>query len=264
MNDKKELFEGTAWYYARYRRGYPDSFFKHISKAFNLNSSSRVLDLGTGTGQIAIPSATRVKEVVAVDPEQEMLDEGRRIAYEKGIENITWVLSKAEEVPSTLGTFDVTTMGASFHWMDQDKALSIVHQLTNSGGGIVIVPNTSSIHRNKGNDAWKDVVAEKIKEYLGEKRRAGNSYYQEPKDRFEDVLVRSGFSRLQTFTDTYTQHWDIGSIVGFLGSTSFAARRLFGDRIQEFENELTDSLLQLNSSGKFTETAVLEALIGWK
>jgi len=52
--------------------------------------------------------------------------------------------------------------------------------------------------------------------------------------------------------------------MGFLYSTSYAARWLFGNHIEEFENDLKKSLLKLNKTGKFTETAVLEALIGKK
>ena len=98
MSDERELFKDTAWYYSRYRRGYPDSFFKHIVKTFNLDDTSHALDLGTGTGQIAIPLAPLVKEVVAIDPEQEMLDEGQRTAEEKGISNIKWIQSSAENI----------------------------------------------------------------------------------------------------------------------------------------------------------------------
>lgn len=262
--DNKELFKGAAWYYARFRRGYPQSFYNHLVKIFKLNGKSRALDLGTGTGQIAIPLSQIVKEVVAIDPDEEMLNEGKSLALKKGISNIIWVKTRAEDLADELGFFDITTMGASFHWMEQDRVLEEVYKITNKGGGIVIVANTSSIHRNRGNDDWKDIVLEVIKKYLGEKRRAGKGYFNETKDRYEDVLARSKFTVLETFKDKYVQEWDVDNILGFLYSTSYAARRLFNDHVLEFENELRRNLLKLNKTGRFTETAVLEAIIGRK
>ena len=264
MPDDRELFKGTARYYAKYRLGYPQFFFDHIISAFNLDKNSRLLDLGTGTGQIAIPMAAHMKEVVAVDPEKEMLDEGKRQAEERGAENITWVQSEAEDISNELGLFKVTTMGASFHWMEQDAVLEKVYGLTEDGGGVVIVANISTIISNKGGDPWKDVARNTIKEFLGEKRRAGNSVYEAPKDRFEDILARSKFSRFQTFNDTYKVYRSADDIIGYLGSTSFASYRLFGNRMDEFKKTLTDRLLKLEPSGNFIETAVIEAYLGWK
>lgn len=266
MRNKNDdtLFKGAAWYYANFRRGYPKSFYDHITKIFKLDKSSRALDLGTGTGQIAIPLSEIVKEVVAVDPDVEMLNESRAIAQSKGITNITWVESRAEDITNKQGHFDITTMGASFHWMEQDNVFAKIYDLTNNHGGVVLVSNTSSIHRNKGNDEWKDVVLKTIEKYLGEKRKAGKGYFKEKKDRHEDILERSKFKVLKTFNDRYVQEWHIDNIIGFLYSASYAPRRFFGDRIEEFENELRANLLKLNKTGKFTETAILEALLGRK
>ena len=72
----KDIFQGTAWYYARFREGYPPEFFDLIKRKFDLLKGDRVLDLGCGTGQIAIPISASVKEVVAMDPEPEMISEG--------------------------------------------------------------------------------------------------------------------------------------------------------------------------------------------
>lgn len=266
MQNKNDdtLFQGAAWYYANFRRGYPKSFFDYITKIFKLDKSSRALDLGTGTGQIAIPLSKIVKEVVAIDPAVEMLNEGKIVAKSKKISNVIWVKSRAEDITKKLGYFDLTTMGASFHWMEQDNVLAKIYELTNDHGGVVMVSNTSSIHRNRGNDPWKDVTLETVKKYLGEKRKAGKGYFKETEDKFEDILERSKFKVLKTFNDRYVQEWNIDSIIGFLYSTSYAPRRFFDRRIEEFENELRANLLKLNKTGKFTETAVLEALLGQK
>lgn len=258
------LFKGSAYYYSRFRRGYPKFFFEQLTKSFNLNNSSRVLDLGTGTGQIAIPFSKIVKEVVAVDPDKEMLDEGKKQAEEQNAVNINWIEAKAEELPDNTGNFELTTMGASFHWMKRDKVLEGVYSITKKNGGICIVSNTTSIYRNQKNDKWKSVARAVIEKYLGKKRRAGNSYFKEPTDRFEDIIARSKFSNLETFIKTYIQEWTIEQILGFLSSTSFAARRLFSDNIENFENDLREELLKLDRNGIFTEEVTLEALLAWK
>ncbi len=156
MNENNHiLFKGTAYYYSRFRRGYPEAFFKHLVKSFNLDSNSRALDLGTGTGQIAISLSKIAKEVIAVDPDIEMLNEGKLQANKQGVRNITWLKVVAEDLPDKIGNFELTTMGASFHWMEQDKVLRNIYDITNDNGGICIVSNTTSIYRNQNNDKWK-------------------------------------------------------------------------------------------------------------
>ncbi|MBU6500693.1 MAG: methyltransferase domain-containing protein [Patescibacteria group bacterium] len=266
MDDRK-LFSGTASYYAKYRLGYPQSFFKHIIKSFNLDKTSRVLDLGTGTGQIAIAIAPYVKEVVAIDPDKEMLNEGERKAREDNIENITWIKSRAEDVSKDLGFFSLTTIGTAFHWMENQKVVDIVYDVTIKGGGIAIVSNISPLTGTESiqkDEPWVSTIWDTIREFLGERRRAGNSYYQVSGERFEDILTSSKFSRFQTWNDTYTNTRNIENIVAFLGSTSFAARRLFGNRINEFEKILTERLLEINPAGNFKEVVAVEALLAWK
>lgn len=35
----KDTFKGTAWYYARYREGYPDGFFSMLIRKFDLTDN---------------------------------------------------------------------------------------------------------------------------------------------------------------------------------------------------------------------------------
>lgn len=258
------LFKGTAYYYSHFRRGYPPFFFDYLTDYFKLDNHSRVLDLGTGTGQIAIPIAKIVKEVIAVDPDAEMLSEGENEAKKKNIDNISWVNTTAENLPKNIGLFDLTAIGASFHWMEQDKVLNEIYNITNQNEGIVIVSNTTSIYRNVNNEEWKDVIKKVIEKYLGERRRAGSSYFKESTDKFEDIIKRSKFSNLEVYNKDYTQEWTIDQILGFLSSTSFASRRLLGEKIEDFEDDLRAELLKLNNTGVFVEKTKLEALVARK
>ena len=262
--EKPELFSGAAEYYAKYRPGYPKAFFDFVRKEFCLNGIGRHLDLGCGTGQIAIPLAKDFEEVIGLDPDSEMLREAKKQARKAEVKNIRWVLGKAEEMSQTLGSFRLVTLGASFHWMDnQASVLRTLYQMTERGGGIVLTHNPSSGWR-KMNEEWKKVRKRVVQKYLGTKRRAGNSFYREKEKRWEDVLNASPFGKHKKWRYAYPLSWTIEEVIGYLYSTSFASRRLFGDKLLVFEKELRSELLRIEPSGVFSEKVTLETLVAHK
>ncbi|WP_407562886.1 methyltransferase domain-containing protein [Streptomyces sp. 184] len=70
----------VAEYYAQYRPGYPPEVVDVLQAAFALTAEDAVLDLGCGTGQLAVPVASRVGSVIGMDPEPDMLRFARRAA----------------------------------------------------------------------------------------------------------------------------------------------------------------------------------------
>ncbi|MFI9588166.1 class I SAM-dependent methyltransferase [Streptomyces sp. NPDC052236] len=77
-----EIFAGTARYYARYRPPYPDELVDRVAAL--VRPDGRVCDLGSGPGTVAIALAGPGIPVVALDPNPDMLDVGRRAAAECG------------------------------------------------------------------------------------------------------------------------------------------------------------------------------------
>src|SRR5690242_4304928 len=123
------LFAGTAEYYARYRLRYPAAVLDIVAARFGLDGTGRLLDLGTGPGQLAIPLAGRFEEVVASDVSAEMVAEGQRQAERAGVANIRWLTGRAEETSPDLGQFRLVTIGGAFHWMDQPVVLQRLEPL---------------------------------------------------------------------------------------------------------------------------------------
>ena len=103
MNEMKsayrDAFRSTAWYYARFRDSYLEEIFDLLKSKFALGKDDRVLDLGCGTGQIVIPLSGLVKEVVAMDPEPEMIAEGHNQAEKLDTQNIIWIEGGSEDLP---------------------------------------------------------------------------------------------------------------------------------------------------------------------
>ena len=259
-----DLFRGTAWYYARYRPGYPPAFFDHVVARFGLDGTVRLLDLGCGTGQLTLPLAWHMAEVVGMDPEPEMLAEAAAAARTAGVGNVTWLEGGSDDLERLrprLGRFRLVTMGASFHWMDREATLRQLEELVLPGGGLVVTGSPSLWTRA---NPWQRAVREVIQRWLGEQRRAGSGAYRDPPERHEVVLARSAFRRLEHYRLDYRAVRDIDWIVGNLYSTSFASPAVLGARRAGFERDLRATLEALSPDGQFEEEVALEAILAWK
>jgi len=85
------LFRGTASHYAQFRSRYPEELLRQLAEWAGLDGTGRLLDLGCGPGFLAVPLSAYVAEVIAVDPEPEML------AQMEARPNVRGVVGRAEE-----------------------------------------------------------------------------------------------------------------------------------------------------------------------
>jgi ubiquinone/menaquinone biosynthesis C-methylase UbiE len=86
-----------------------------LVEACSISAGQRVLDVATGTGNVAIRAAEAGAKVVASDLTPENFDAGRREGRARGVE-LDWVEADAEALPFGDGEFDVVTssLGAIF------------------------------------------------------------------------------------------------------------------------------------------------------
>jgi SAM-dependent methyltransferase len=252
-------FAGTAAYYDRFRAPYAPAAFDLIAETFSLGADARALDLGCGPGSIAIPLSRRVAEVVAVDPDAEMIEEGRRLAASAGRSNIRWLGARAEDLSLAAGPFRVATIGQAFHWMDRDEVLRKLAALIEDGGGLALV----NPGKRRPQESWEPVANQIVSRFLGPRVRHPNSNPREPDH--EPALRRSDCFfdfTAREFQATLTR--DIGSVIGNIYSTSSSARPQFGNRAEAFEAELSEALLRLQPSGVFHEHLETEVIIARK
>lgn len=115
-----------------------------LVEALDVGPGDRVLDVGAGSGNAAIPAALAGADVVASDLAPELLDAGRRLAEQRGAE-LRWETADAHALPFDDGAFDVTmscvgVMFAPFHRLAADELVRV----TRSGGRIGNVAWTPS------------------------------------------------------------------------------------------------------------------------
>jgi len=100
---------------------------------------SNVLDVATGTGNIAIPAAAAGAQVVGLDLAPELFDTARRRAAEHDVV-VDWVAGDAEDLPFEDGSFDrvVSAFGVQFAPRHEIVAKELAG-VTRPGGRIGLV-----------------------------------------------------------------------------------------------------------------------------
>lgn len=99
------------------------------------------VDIGAGTGAIAIPIAPSCRRVIAVDVSQAMLDRLAERAAAQGVTNLETMAAPAEQLELPAGSVDVVVSNyALHHLLDDDKAQFVRQAATwlRPGGSLVI------------------------------------------------------------------------------------------------------------------------------
>ena len=99
--------------YARYRPTYPPALYDLLLSHLE-GSHSHAVDLGAGSGQVAVDLSKRFDRVTAVDPDAAMA------ALIPARDGLDVVVARAEEASFPDASIDLVTAGTAFHWMDEN------------------------------------------------------------------------------------------------------------------------------------------------
>jgi SAM-dependent methyltransferase len=103
-------------------------------------ATDRALDVGTGGGHAALALAPAVASVAGIDPTPEMLAVATRLAAERGIANVTFMLASAGALPFAGATFDIAISRFSIHhWPQPEAAFREIGRVVRPGGRLALV-----------------------------------------------------------------------------------------------------------------------------
>lgn len=240
-----DLFAGTAAAYATYRRPYPPAVVTHLVERCGLDGHGRLLDAGCGTGQVFQVMAQYFDDVLAIDPDPDMVVHARRAIADLGLANVDVRQMRAEDLSAAVAPLRAAIFGASFHWTDRPRVADVIHGLLAPNGCLVVL-SPGGIHPET--TAWEAPIRDALARHLGSERRAGGGVYRAG-ERHEEALRRTRFETIEVADIPVHEAWSVEQILGFLASTSYASKAVLGDRAAAFEADLRRSLNAFASRG---------------
>jgi ubiquinone/menaquinone biosynthesis C-methylase UbiE len=231
-------------FYHRYRPGYPTTVIDSLVGAFELTGDDVVVDLGCGTGQLALAIAGRVRAVIGVDPEPDMLARARRVAGEQSVTNVSWMLGADTDIP-TLGTLlgdsslGAVTIGQALHWMNHDELFRVLVPLARRGGGVAVVTNGTPLWLQ--DTAWSQALRSCLEQWLGHTliRTCGTD--EASQRRYRDSLTAAGFDVHASCVE-YIDELELDQIVGGIYSALPVDRLPAPDQRPRFAEQVRRAL----------------------
>ena len=219
----------------RFRPPYPDEVFEILADLIT-DEPRAVLDVGTGTGDIARRLAGVARRVDAVDFSQSMIERGKQL-LNGDHPQLQWIYGKVEEV-QLVPPYALITAGSSIHWMEWSIAFPRFRSLLTPNGSLAL------IYRRTLPMPW-DADLRKLRAQFSRRRDHRTSNV------IEELETR-GFFHKQGMKETtpvpFFQSID-DFIEGLHSRSGFSRERMGQQKAADFDQQVRTLLSQFHTDG---------------
>jgi len=182
------VFDQIADVYDETRRGLDEATLKGIKDMLTKHGCNSLLEIGVGTGRIALPLIKSGYEVTGVDISRRMMEKARA----KGMRSL--FLAEGSNAPFRERSFDATFMAHVFHLLDNPLSVMIEAARVSRLGVFALVRKRTETR------PWSlfysgDDSIDKMSGYDGDTRK----FFEERRDRYRKIFEKYGKNPSQIF-----------------------------------------------------------------
>ncbi len=188
-----ERFSNRVENYVKYRPHYPPEVLDLFRNEMNLQKSSVIADIGSGTGISARTFLKNGNSVFGVEPNEEM-----RQAAEDYLDNYPHFKSingTSENTTLEDKSVDFVVAAQAFHWFDKAKAGKEFRRILRDKGFIALIWNERQLDTNRFLRDYENLLSEFGTDY--EKVRHDNINETDLREFFNAEVQRATFQNIQ-------------------------------------------------------------------
>jgi len=142
----RAVFDNIAPLYDRARPSYPAEAVGDLLRICNVDGSSRILEIGCGTGQLTRHLAPSGAAILCVEPGSSLAKIARaNLASTPNVDITTTTFEELEVGPRS---YDVVVSATAFHWIDPSISFAKVAALLQPGGFLALMTNARAYGGN--------------------------------------------------------------------------------------------------------------------
>lgn len=186
-------FDAVPDAYDAARPGYPAALYRDLKKICDLDSGTRTLEIGCGTGQATRDLAPEVASILALEPGKGLAKKARERLSQ--FQNVEVLQTTFKDFEGETGTFDLLISATAFHWVDPDIGFTRAVELLRSGGWLALW--WTSYH----DPDEDDLFGEEASPLFGAYRNSGDfgtNYGLSSEDRVADFEESGAFGPVET------------------------------------------------------------------
>lgn len=136
MQTKIEPYKGIAVTYDEVRPSYPDMLIQDVISKTNLITSSKILEIGAGTGKATVQFAEKGYSINAIEIGEDMAEilKSKCTIYPK----VTIQITSFEDWKPDQEIYDMIYCAQAFHWLDVNVKYKKCHDLLKDNGYLAL------------------------------------------------------------------------------------------------------------------------------
>ncbi len=250
-------FASTVELYEQFRPPYPAEFFRAVAEKLKLSKQHALIDLGTGPGLLALGFAPYVGRVAGVDPEPAMLAAARAAAQRAG-HPLTLIEGRAEDLPDTIGRFDLVTIGRALHWMERDALGPLFDRLVAPDGAIAVCAAFSA---QGGRNAWLDTYNEARRVWSDQRLWADSRQGERAHRDLPSALEGTAFQLSETIRAEAAHEVSVSDLARRVLTFSSSSPAALGDKVDAMLADVEKRLARFSHDGTLSEVVMAIAQV---
>jgi SAM-dependent methyltransferase len=209
MTNTIERFSNRVTNYVKYRPGYPQEILEVFRAEMDLNESSVIADIGSGTGISARVFLENGNAVFGVEPNAAM----RAAAEEflRAFPKFQSVDGTAENTNLPDNSVDFVVAAQAFHWFDREKTPAEFRRISRPGGFVALIWNERQLDTNDFLRGYEELL-----------KKYGTDYEKVRHDNLDRQIFEKSFqAEFSSKTFLNAQTVDFDGLKGRILSSSY-------------------------------------------
>lgn len=210
-------FDKVSSAYDKMRPGYPYELYQMIFSYVHISENSRVVEVGSGTGQATGPILAKGCKLTAVEYGEHL---SARLKEKFGALNV--ITGRFEDIPFDENAYDLVFSATAFHWIPEETGYRKVYSMLRSGGAFARFANRPFPCKNAPALAREidAIYDEYYYKYYEKKRGAAGEFTEAQAVELANTAGRYGFRDISCHLFSRERIFTAEEYIGLLGTYS--------------------------------------------